>query len=220
MRGVCDVDVAVEAVEDPGFADRSARDRLGMMLWLLLEARWPGCTWTVEGPVCFVTLSVALTERARLADHIAEVIEQATTTTGIELRAAIASTASDQSRFEAAKALAALRRRTDGKCVADVERGDPIAVLAATRALVAGWTHLRSPKLDLLRRHDAQHGTAYIASLQAYLDSFGDIAATSRKLGVPMNTARYRVRRAVAIAALDFGDTDERLACAVELTLG
>lgn len=76
---------------------------------------------------------------------------------------------------------------------------------------------LGSPKLAELRTHDATHGTAYVRTLAAYLEAFGDTAATARRLGVHENTVRYRIRRMASLAGVDLADPAERLLLAVEL---
>ncbi|MCW2542873.1 MAG: transcriptional regulator [Frankiales bacterium] len=53
--------------------------------------------------------------------------------------------------------------------------------------------------LQKLLDHDAQRGGDLVASLGAWLDSFGDIAVAAARLTVHPNTLRYRLRRAVEV---------------------
>lgn len=55
------------------------------------------------------------------------------------------------------------------------------------------------------------------ATLRAYLDGFGDIAATARQLHVHPNTVRYRIRRIEKLLTTSLGDADERLVLALGL---
>lgn len=77
--------------------------------------------------------------------------------------------------------------------------------------------YLRMPQLAALRAHDAAHGSGYTETLAACLDSFGNVAVSAQRLGVHVNTFRYRLRRLVAVSGLDLGDPDQRLVCALEL---
>ena len=100
---------------------------------------------------------------------------------------------------------------------------DPFLAELPGRALDALCTsvfarpYLRMPQLDMLRAHDDAHGSGYVDTLAACLDSFGNVAASASRLGVHVNTFRYRLRRLVAVSGLDLNDPDQRLVCALEL---
>jgi PucR C-terminal helix-turn-helix domain/GGDEF-like domain len=47
--------------------------------------------------------------------------------------------------------------------------------------------------VETLRRFDADHQTDFLATLHAYLDANGNIAATAKRLHVHGNTVRYRI---------------------------
>jgi DNA-binding PucR family transcriptional regulator len=64
----------------------------------------------------------------------------------------------------------------------------------------------RTPHLDLLARHDADHHTDHLATLGAYLDSFGDVSSAAARLDVHSNTLRYRLKRIDEIIGLDLAD--------------
>ncbi|WP_030855366.1 PucR family transcriptional regulator [Streptomyces sp. NRRL F-4474] len=76
---------------------------------------------------------------------------------------------------------------------------------------------LRLSGIDELAAHDAEHGTAYGASIAAWLDELGDIATAASLLRVHPNTLRHRLRRARELFALDLDDPDVRLAVWLEL---
>ncbi|MEU8779844.1 helix-turn-helix domain-containing protein [Streptomyces sp. NPDC048606] len=76
---------------------------------------------------------------------------------------------------------------------------------------------LRMTGIDELVAHDAAHGTAYAASITAWLDGLGDIATAADRLRVHPNTLRHRLRRARELFDLDLDDPDVRLAAWLEL---
>jgi len=55
------------------------------------------------------------------------------------------------------------------------------------------------------------HDPALVQTLRAYLDEFGDVAATADQLHVHPNTVRYRVRRIETLLATSLTDPDARL---------
>jgi DNA-binding PucR family transcriptional regulator len=65
--------------------------------------------------------------------------------------------------------------------------------------------------------YDSEHGSDFGISIAAWLDAIGDVKAAATKLGVHMNTLRYRLRRAADLFSLDLGDPDERLAIWLQL---
>jgi DNA-binding PucR family transcriptional regulator len=79
--------------------------------------------------------------------------------------------------------------------------------------------HWTTGKVQALVEHDREHGTSYVETLRAFLECWGDVAATARLLGLHPNTLRYRVRRIVELSGLDLGDPDERLAAELQVRL-
>ncbi|CAN5797431.1 helix-turn-helix domain-containing protein [soil metagenome] len=73
--------------------------------------------------------------------------------------------------------------------------------------------HLIDPRVQAL--HDGD--PALTATLRAYLDSFGDVAAAAQWLHVHPNTVRYRVRRIEQLLSTSLSDPDVRLAFALSL---
>jgi len=72
---------------------------------------------------------------------------------------------------------------------------------------------LVDPRVLWLREHDPM----LAETLQAYLDSFGDIASAAGWLHVHPNTVRYRVRRIEKLLATSLADPDDRLVLALGL---
>lgn len=74
----------------------------------------------------------------------------------------------------------------------------------------------RGPVAEL-RRYDTEHGTAYVATLRAWLDAQGDLAEAATRLGVHPNTIRNRLRKMRDIAVLELDDARTRLAMTIDL---
>ena len=65
--------------------------------------------------------------------------------------------------------------------------------------------------------HDEEHGTAYAATLAAWLDHPGDPRAAAARLHVHPNTLRYRMAHLPDVVDLDLDDPATRLATRLEL---
>lgn len=70
-----------------------------------------------------------------------------------------------------------------------------------------------------LAEHDAEHGTSYEETLQAWFDANGDVSRAAARLHVHANTLRYRWTRAATLFSLDLDDPDTRLLLHLELRL-
>ncbi len=120
------------------------------------------------------------------------------------------------SRMEAELVVRALARRGEirGACLEDVRGTVNLLLLSET---VTADRRLQDGPVDQLRAHDLRRGTAYTATLAAYLDAFGDTAGAARELNVHTNTLRYRMNRIRELTGLDLADPCERLNAAVQL---
>jgi sugar diacid utilization regulator len=96
------------------------------------------------------------------------------------------------------------------------ESWDDILLQRLRTAARSGRAPARGPVTEL-RRHDAEHGTQYIATLRAWLRSQGDPAEAGQLLDVHENTIRYRLRKMRDITALDLDDGGKRVAMTIEL---
>ncbi|TYK52901.1 PucR family transcriptional regulator [Actinomadura decatromicini] len=92
---------------------------------------------------------------------------------------------------------------------------DAVVVERARRA--AGGPVPGGPVPDL-RAHDAANGTAFLSTLAAWLDHFGDTKGTADALGVHPNTLRHRLRRMSEVTELDLSSPRRRLALRLQLT--
>jgi hypothetical protein len=70
-----------------------------------------------------------------------------------------------------------------------------------------------------LAAHDAVSGSAYVDTLRAFFESFGDAAAAAKRLGVHVNSVRYRLRRLEELVGLALDDPDQRLLAELQVRL-
>ncbi|MFF6983697.1 PucR family transcriptional regulator [Streptomyces sp. NPDC008343] len=75
-----------------------------------------------------------------------------------------------------------------------------------------------APVMKLLD-YDMQHGTHFTATLDAWLDRFGDVVSASQAVHVHPNTFRYRLRRMSEICGIDLEDPKARFAAMLHLQL-
>jgi sugar diacid utilization regulator len=90
--------------------------------------------------------------------------------------------------------------------VASIDDVRAAVVMRRVRQMLAGDERCHTPHLDLLAQHDALHNSDHLATLGAYLDSFGDVAGAARRLDIHPNTLRYRLKRIVELLGVDLAD--------------
>lgn len=120
------------------------------------------------------------------------------------------------SRQEADEALAMHATRPGSAAVCYDESWDEILLRRLRVAAAAGRMPSRDPIMEL-RRHDAEHGTCYIETLRAWLQTQGDFAAAATRLGVHPNTVRYRLRKIGETTAVELDRPEKRLAMIIAL---
>lgn len=118
-------------------------------------------------------------------------------------------------RREADECLALHEARGDGIPAYD-ESWDDILLQRLRAAAGSGRGPTRGPVAALIR-HDAANGTAFVATLRAWLAAQGDAVAAAARLGVHENTVRNRLRTIIRVARVDLSDPDKRLAMTIEL---
>ncbi|MFG1699910.1 PucR family transcriptional regulator [Nonomuraea sp. NPDC049309] len=118
-------------------------------------------------------------------------------------------------RQEADECLALHESAGGAPPVYDESWGD-ILLQRLRAAARTGRTPARGP-VGELRRHDARHGTRYVATLRAWLEAQGDPVAAAERLGVHPNTVRNRLRKIGEITPLDLDDARQRLAMIIQL---
>ena len=149
------------------------------------------------------------------------IVDRAGQALRLPLRAAVGSTVSgldvvDRSRREADEVLDVLGPGTDA-AVASIDTMRARVVVHRLRQLVAENPELTQGKVVLLAEQDAAKGTAWIPTLRAYFDAFGDMAEAAARVNVHPNTFRYRLRRITELFDLDLSDPDERLVAELQL---
>lgn len=124
-----------------------------------------------------------------------------------------------RSRAEVDLVLRVLSMDAKRRTVAHIDDVRAQALLLQLRDLADERPQLRIGRLATLLEHDRKHGTEYVATVRAYLESFGDVPTAAGAIGVHPNTFRYRVRRLSEIADIDLGDPDQRFAVELQLRL-
>lgn len=163
-------------------------------------------------------------KRSRLLALVKSIIDRSKAALKTSLRAGIGSTVSNlhetpRSRWEADQVLRSLAAESRGAVVSDIHEMRAHTILIELKDLAAERPHLRAGKIEILAEHDRKRGTAYVPTLQAFLDGFGDIAIAASAINVHPNTFRYRVRRLVELSGIDLNDPTERLVTELQLRL-
>ena len=83
----------------------------------------------------------------------------------------------------------------------------------ATDVLLAGEV------LDVLAVEDAQKASAYVPTLDAYLQCLGNVREAAELLGVHPNTLRNRLARIEELIGVSLDDPDERFLLELQLRL-
>jgi DNA-binding PucR family transcriptional regulator len=179
-----------------------------------------GCT-LIDG-VVYALLPVHPAGRAH-RELVAAIARRAQQALRVPIRAGLGGqvtgpSAAVSSRQDADLVLRVLASRGPGEpTVASIDEVRASATLAELGQAMAGLPRLRDGAGQRIRAHDAVHGTAYAATLLAYLNANSDIAAAARGLSVHPNT--YRLARAEQVARFSLADADQRLLLWLELRL-
>ena len=160
------------------------------------------------GGAPFVSLADAIVGRAQQALRL-------------ELRAGVGSAVSGldavvTSRREADDVLDVLASTSDRR-IAAIDDVRPQVVLHRLGQLAERHPELGYGRVLALAEQDATKGTAWVQTLRAYFDAFGDMAAAAAMVNVHPNTFRYRLRRITEVFGLDLADPDERLVTELQL---
>ncbi len=217
-----------------GFAPLAGSDVPGDDLLVRLAAassrHWPAvhaeASVATVGRTVYVLLPLdepvsAFATARRLGEQAAAVLDRSVET---PLRAAASRIASGPEE------LPELRAEVDD--VLRVTTADPDAPVFATlgdthtRVLLAHVAdelarrpRLRHPGVDAMLDHDRAKGTAFAASVTAWLDAVGNIGDAAARLTIHPNTLKYRLRRAGELFGLDLDHPDDRLSCWLQLRL-
>ncbi|MFI5731083.1 PucR family transcriptional regulator [Kribbella sp. NPDC051587] len=119
------------------------------------------------------------------------------------------------SRAEAVELLGLVRRGVASGPVLRVE--EAWHVLTVHRAVMSLDVNKMDGPLATLLRHDIQHDTGFVETLQAWLEFPGQPQRAARELHLHTNTLRHRMKRIGEITALDLGDPVARLALQLQI---
>jgi hypothetical protein len=160
------------------------------------------------GPEPFVSLAESIVARARQALRV-------------DLRAGVGSAVPSldavvTSRREADDILDVLATHPD-HAVAAIDAVRPQVVLQRLNQVADRHPELTLGRVAALAEQDATKGTAWVSTLRAYFDAFGDMASAAAMVNVHPNTFRYRLRRITEVFGLDLADPDERLVAELQL---
>jgi hypothetical protein len=220
-----------------GVADPAERARLADGLAMHLSAIHPRCAAALVGDVAYGLIPVTGTPasggeaggegEARAARIAADFLDRV----GDRSRSAIGigQVASDPAGLPAARACAdrvlrMLRGQwSDDSPEASERRVARLAdvhaqvLLMELRDLAAAHGDRPTGPVARLAAYDAAHDTNLVATLRAWLDAFGDVAAASAAMYVHPNTFRYRLRRVTEVSGIDLADPEQRFATMLEL---
>ncbi len=122
-------------------------------------------------------------------------------------------------RICADRILRVLREADGARRVAALDDVHAQVLLLELRDQVAARGDRPSGPLARLLEYDAQHGSALVATLAAWLDAFGDVIAAADSMFVHPNTFRYRLRRLTEVGELDLADPEQRFALMLQLRI-
>jgi len=151
----------------------------------------------------------------------AAIVERAAKALRLSVRAGLggagaAPEAVARSRREADEVLEVLAAGSDG-AVGTIDDLRAKVILHRLTELAARDRELSAGRVGALAEQDAAKGTAWIQTLRAYFDAFGDMASAAAMVNVHPNTFRYRLRRITEVFGLDLDDPDERLVAELQL---
>ena len=219
-----DGDVVVVAVEPEGAAAPQQLDRLLDLALVHLHAyRWHAAATTRERRL---HLLVALKHDGASEDPhealrrtIQDWLTRACKTVGVDLRAGMGEALAARGGVVDAGRGAdrALELGAEPNRVVTLEEVHGAALLAEVGDFLRGHCMAQSNELRALLDYDREHATDFIPTLRVFLEVQSDAGRAATRLGVHVNTLRYRVRRIVTLTGADLADPDARLALEVQL---
>ena len=230
---------AFEAVRRLGLADQPAvvlalavadpaeRARLADGLAMHLSAIHPRCAAALVGDVAYGLIPLAPgsaegtdgeLRAVRVAtDFLDRVGDRSRPVIGIG-QVAFDAAGLPAARACADRALRVLRAGDgSGRRVARLADVHAEALLMELRDLAAAHGDRPTGPVARLSAYDAEHGANLVATLRAWLDAFGDVAAAAAAMFVHPNTFRYRLRRLTEVSGIDLADPDQRFAAMLQL---
>ncbi|MFB6815280.1 PucR family transcriptional regulator [Streptomyces sp. NPDC056347] len=197
------------------------------VLALRAAADRPGCATAHSGRRLYVLVPAGDGER----DPARALLAAARSVTRCAVFAGAGPVAAGPAELPASREAAELVVRALRERAARTADGGAVSAAAAHHEVVARTSALRlldrleplwgalSGPVHAMVEHDRTHGSAYGASVAAYLDASCDAGAAARRLHVHPNTLRYRLRRARELFGVDPADPDVRLLAEIGLRL-
>jgi sugar diacid utilization regulator len=126
-----------------------------------------------------------------------------------------------QSRRDADRVLRVLagRASAQARCIGAIDSLRLQVLLLRVAEIADEESITVSGPLAALVEHDRRNRTHHVATLRAYLESFGDVLAAAQSAGLHHNTYRYRLQKLRDMPGIDLGDPDQRLALMLQLRL-
>ena len=198
------------------------RERFADALAVHLSAVRPGAAVALIGDVAYGILPAA----PGTLDRVVAIAQDFLGRVGARLPAVIAvgSMAHDiastaHSRATADRVLRVIRRRTTSQLVASMADVQTESLLLELRDLTASRGDEATGPVATLLAYDERHDAHLLETLEAWLDSFGDVASAAAATFVHPNTLRYRLRRLAEVSGLDLADPEQRFAAMLELRM-
>jgi hypothetical protein len=124
-----------------------------------------------------------------------------------------------QSRSAVDRILRVLRQRGAPARVARAADVQLESLVLELRDLAATRGEGPMEPIARLIAYDERHDAQLVATLRAWLETFGDVAAAAGSQFVHANTFRYRLRRVQDVSGLDLEDPDARFAAMLQLRM-
>ncbi|MEV0586994.1 helix-turn-helix domain-containing protein [Nonomuraea sp. NPDC050310] len=208
-----------EPETDPAKSE-SDRQRFCDALALHVGSIHPRAAAAALGPVAYAVLPTHTDERAlQVAESfLASVGPRYAANVGVgRVVASLPEVA--RSRADADRALRVLRTRGTAGQAAGYAQVHVEALLLQVADTVAAEEQIPTGPYQRLQAYDAEHGSQLLATLRAYLDNFGDVAAASAEVMVHANTFRYRLKRLSEIGGFDLADPEARFALMLQMRI-
>src|SRR6478735_7261076 len=198
------------------------RERFADALAVHLSAVRPGAAVALIGDVAYGILPAA----PGTLDRVVAITQDFLGRVGSRLPAVIAvgSMAHDiastaHSRATADRVLRVIRRRVTSQLVASMADVQTESLLLELRDLTASRGDEATGPVATLLAYDERHDAHLLETLEAWLDSFGDVVSAAAATFVHPNTLRYRLRRLAEVSGLDLADPEQRFAAMLELRM-
>lgn len=198
-----------------------ATTRILDLVDLYCGAWHPDARCTTSGDVVYALLPTRgeAAQHRKLADDVVSTLRGSTQ---LPVHAAIGPVAGTLDEVPASRRVADQILRALADSDADVATIDDVrarvVLLEMSEALATPSDPWPGP-VDRIIAHDAEHGTAYAATLLAFLNAFGEAPRAAQRLSVHENTLRYRIRRMQELFDIALDDPDERLVAWLQLRL-